>query len=75
MSERTSFDLSEQLARFDRAQVESRTFAAEQRRLIAEAANRDRAREPWLVFVVVAGGVGGILAGVTALLQLTGRLP
>lgn len=36
---------------------------------------RDRGLAPWLAVVAISGGVGGIIAGVTAILHLAGKLP
>ena len=52
MSEATpavDLDLREQIARIDRAQAETQKFAAEQRKLTAEAAKFTR--DPWFLVV------------------------
>jgi len=63
MSESADLDLKEQLARIDQAREEALKF------------RRDRALAPWLAVVAISGGVGGIIAGVTAVLRLAGKLP
>ncbi len=74
---RGAFGFREQLARIDRALAETEKFRAEQRKLTREATKleRDRRLSPWLVVVGVLGSIGGIIAGVSAVLRLLGRLP
>jgi hypothetical protein len=61
MSGPAGLDLSEQIARVARRQEEARKFAAEQHKLMAEAAklNRDRHLAPSLAVVAVIGDVLG----------------
>jgi hypothetical protein len=81
-----SFDLQEQLARIRRAQEESDKFAAEQKKLMAEQEKlyaeerklfaealklqRERLLSPWLFIVATIGGLGGLTAGVAAIVNL-----
>ena len=76
-------DLQEQIARIALAQEETRKFVSEQHKLLAEQSklaaeaaklDRDRVLSPWLAIVAIAGGTGGILAGVQAILRFTGTL-
>lgn len=58
MSEdRTQLDLREQIARIDRDRAETAKYAAEQRKLEAEARNFDRLRWQMLVTAMTAGAV------------------
>lgn len=91
MSEIGELDLKEQLARIDRAIEETHKFSEEARKLGTEQLKlsaeqfklteealklrRDRGLAPWLAVVAISGGVGGIIAGVTAILHLAGKLP
>lgn len=91
MSESEDLDLKEQLARIDQAREEALKFSAEQHKLAVEQQKlmaeqlkltqealkfrRDRVLAPWLAVVAISGGVGGIIAGVTAILHLAGKLP
>jgi ElaB/YqjD/DUF883 family membrane-anchored ribosome-binding protein len=72
-------DLQEQIARIALAQEETRKFVSEQHKLLAEQSklaaeaaklDRDRRLSPWLAFVAIAGGVGGIIAGVQAVFRV-----
>jgi len=82
MSDATSdFDLREHLAHIDRSIAETRKFVAEhdklyaeREKLAAEAAKFDRERflSPWLAVAAICGGVGGTIAGATAILRLIG---
>ena len=77
MSDLGDLNIREQIVRIDRMRVESDKFQAEQRKLIAESMKLDRDRwlSPVVVVVALLGAVGGIVAGVTAVLRLMGRLP
>ncbi len=105
MSEATEMDLREQLARIDRAQVETQKLAEEARELSAEQhtlgaeqlkfsaeqlklaaeerkyfeealkVRRDRWLAPMLATVAILGRIGGMLAGVTSIPRLFGKLP
>lgn len=91
MSDLGDLNIREQIVRIDRMRVESDKFQAEQRKLIAESEkfqteqrkllaesmklDRDRWLSPVVVVVALLGAVGGIVAGVTAVLRLMGRLP
>ena len=57
--------------------AEQQKLMAEERKLFEEALKlrRDRGLAPWLAVVAISGGVGGIIAGVTAILHLAGKLP
>ena len=69
-----SLDLAEQITRVFRAMDESRTFVAEQKTLMAEAAKleRDRALAPWQVALAgMTAGAAFFGAGV-ALVKLLG---
>lgn len=62
-----NLDLEEQIARIRRAQVETDKFAAEQRKLSAEAAklDRDRSLAPWqIVATSMAAGAALFGAGI-----------
>ena len=60
----TTLDLQEQIARIARTQVEVDKFAAETRKLLAEAGklDRDRAFLPWQIAAALMGG-GAALFG------------
>ena len=64
----SNVDVSEQVARIALAQEETRKFAEEQHKLVAEARklNRDASLAPWQLIVAFlgAGGLGGIVAAV-----------
>ena len=68
MQDEFGLDLKEQIARIERAQAETRKFAAEQNKLAAEAAKLGRDR--WLAPVVVVfsgiGAIGGLAAAIRA---------
>jgi hypothetical protein len=81
MSETADLNFRDLLARIDRQQAETRKFVAEQHKLNAEAEKltaealkleRDRRLSPWLAAVAVTGGIGGIIAGATAIARLAG---
>ncbi len=57
--------------------AEQNKFWAEQAKLAAEAMKmqRDRFLSPWLVAVAIGGGLGGMVAGVTAILRLLKLIP
>jgi hypothetical protein len=70
-------DLSESI----KLREETRKFVSEQHKLNAEAEKlnaealkleRDRRLSPWLAAVAVTGGIGGIIAGATAIARLAG---
>ena len=60
-----------------RSGAERQKLMAEELKLTEEALKfrRDRGLAPWLAIVAISGGVGGIIAGVTAVLHLAGKLP
>ncbi|ACL61011.1 hypothetical protein [Methylobacterium nodulans] len=62
-----SLDMAEQVARILRSQEEMQKFAAEQRKLIAEASKleRDRALAPWQI-VMSSMAAGAALFGAGA---------
>lgn len=66
MSASSDLDLREQLVRIDRAIAESVKFAAEQRKLEAEARRFDRDRWQIWQIVVTAMGTGAALFGAGA---------
>jgi pyridoxal biosynthesis lyase PdxS len=67
MTETTTMDQQEQIARIERSQEEVRKFVAEQHKLTAEARKltRDAALAPWQL-VVTAMAAGGALFGAGA---------
>jgi len=67
-------NLKEQIARIDRMLLESQKFAAEQRKLTAEAAkmDRDRTLAPWQVVVTAMGTGGALVAATVALMKVLG---
>jgi hypothetical protein len=84
MSETTNLDLKEQASRIDRMIAETQKFMEETLKLTREARKydeeaqklrRDRGLAPWLAFVAISGGVGGTIAGITAILHLLGKVP
>jgi hypothetical protein len=58
-----TLDMRAVLAEIDRDRIESQKFAAEQHRLMAEAAKRDerfnRYVMPWVPVAALIGGIGG----------------
>jgi hypothetical protein len=62
------------IAEASKLSAENSKFSAESAKYVAEAAklNRDRALSPWIAFVVITGGIGGILAGVVTVLHALG---
>ena len=57
--------------------TEALKLGAEEHKLREEELKlrRDRGLAPWLAVVAISGGVGGIIAGVTAILHLVGKVP
>lgn len=57
--------------------AEQLKFGAEQQKFYEEALKlrRDRGLAPWLAVIAISGGVGGIIAGVTSILHLFGKIP
>ena len=76
MSATTQSDLNieEQLGRIRRAAVESDKFAAETRKLLAEAAKltRDRSMAPWQIVVSAMAAGGALVGGTVALMKILG---
>jgi hypothetical protein len=71
MSE-TTLNLREQIARIDLAIAESHKFAAEQRKLSAEASKFDRER--WLILVAALSAFAGMIAATVTLAKTMGWL-
>ena len=64
-----SLDIREQIARLDRTQAETAKFAAEQRKLAAEAQQRERHLRQLLIAAVTAGAaIVGATAAIVKLL-------
>jgi len=64
-----TLDLREQITRIDRAMAESAKFAAEQRKLIAEAAKLDRDR--WLApLIAIGAGIGSLIGAASVVYRL-----
>jgi len=57
--------------------AEQHKFGAEQQKYYEEALKlrRDRGLAPWLAVIAISGGIGGVIAGVTSILHLLGKIP
>jgi hypothetical protein len=57
--------------------AEQLKLAAEERKPYEEALKlrRDRGLAPWLAVIAISGGIGGVIAGVTSVLHLLGKIP
>ncbi len=71
-SEKFSAEQRKLMAEEQKLSGEERKLYAEERKMFAEALKlqRDRLLSPWLAIVAVVGGVGGLVAGLTAVFNL-----
>ena len=70
-----SYDLEEQRARIERAQEETRKFAAEQHKLTAEAVklSREAKLAPWQLTFTGFGAGAAVVGAFAAILKLFGH--
>ncbi len=75
MTDTTMYGLEEQRARIDRAQEETRKFAAEQHKLTAESIKlaRDAQLAPWQLTFTGFGAGAAVVGAVVAILKAVGH--